>query len=144
VVRRAQATLASGGARDDYLLPGRERRIIPRSNVFRRSELVALTLEDVQATDEGPIVTLRRSKTDQEGQTMVRGLPKGTNETTCPVRILDQWVKAAKLTSGPIFRPINRYGTVGKRGLSGLAVPRIIKEALKRAGIDPKDYSGHS
>jgi site-specific recombinase XerD len=126
------------GKRDHALL------VIGFAGAFRRSELVALTLEDVQTTNEGLIVTLRRSKTDQEGQTMVRGLPKGTSESTCPVRVLEQWVKAAKLTAGPIFRPINRYGIVGKRGLSGLAVPRIIKEALKRDGIDPKDYSGHS
>lgn len=51
---------------------------------------------------------------------------------------------AAKITTGPIFRPVNRYGTVGKNALSGLAVPRIVKEMLTRVGIDAKDYSGHS
>lgn len=126
------------GKRDHALL------VIGFAGAFRRSELVALTMEDIQTTHEGLIVTLRRSKTDQKGQTMVRGLPKGTSESTCPVRVLEQWVTAAKITTGPIFRPVNRYGTVGKNALSGLAVPRIVKEALTRAGIDAKDYSGHS
>ena len=75
---------------------------------------------------------------------MVRGLPKGTSAVTCLVRVLEQWVTAAKITTGPIFRPVNRYGTVGKKALSGLAVPRIVKESLTRAGIDATDYSGHS
>jgi hypothetical protein len=56
---------------------------------------------------------------------MVGGLPKGTSEATCPARVLEQWVTAAKITTGPIFRPVNRYGTVGKKALSWLAVPRI-------------------
>jgi site-specific recombinase XerD len=126
------------GKRDHALL------VIGFAGAFRRSELVALTMEDIQTTHEGLIVTLRRSKTDQEGQTMVRGLPKGTSEATCPVRVLEQWVTAAKITTGPIFRSVNRYGTVGKKALSGLAVPRIVKESLTRAGIDAKGYSGHS
>ena len=73
-------------------------------------------------------MTVRRSKTDQEGQTMMRGLPKGTIAATCPVRVFEQWVSAAKITSGPLFRPINRYGTVGKKALSGLAAPRIVAD----------------
>ena len=95
----------------------------------RSTGRVALTMEDIQTTHEGLIVTLRRSKTDQEGQTMVRGLPKGTSAATCPVRVLEQWTTAAKITTGPIFRSVNRYGTVGKKALSGLAVPRIVKES---------------
>jgi hypothetical protein len=79
-----------------------------------------------------------RCTTDQEGQTMVRGLPKGTSEATCPVRVFEQWVTAAKITSGPIFRPVNRYGMAGTQALSGLAFPRIVKEALTRAGSMPK------
>jgi hypothetical protein len=58
--------------------------------------------------------------------------------------VLEQWVAAAKITTGPIFRPVNRYGTVGKQASSWLADPRIVKEALTRAGIDATDYSGHS
>lgn len=126
------------GKRDHALL------VVGFAGAFRRSELVALTMEDVQTTRDGLIVTLRRSKTDQEGQTMVRGLPRGSNAATCPVQTYEAWVAAAKLTSGPIFRPVNRYGRVGGTALSGLAVPRIVKEALTRAGIDATNYSGHS
>lgn len=126
------------GTRDHALL------VIGFAGAFRRSELVALTMEDVQTTREGLIVTLRRSKTDQKGQTMVRGLPKGTSDATCPVRVFERWVTAAKITTGPIFRPVNRYGRFGTKALSGLAVPRIVKESLTRAGIDATDYSGHS
>lgn len=54
---------------------------------------------------------------------LVRGLPNGTSAATCPFRVLEQWVTAAKITTGPIFRLVNRYGTVGKKALSGLASP---------------------
>ena len=126
------------GKRDHAVL------VIGFAGAFRRSELVALSMEDMQTTHEGLIITLRRSKTEQEGQTMVCGLPKGTSAATCPVRVLEQWVTAAKMTTGPSFRPVNRYGTVGTKALSGLAVPRIVKEARTRAGIDATDDSGHS
>jgi site-specific recombinase XerD len=71
------------GKRDHAVL------VIGFAGAFRRSELVALTMEDIQTTREGLIVTLRRSKTDQEGQTMVRGLPKGSIAATCPVRVFE-------------------------------------------------------
>jgi integrase len=87
------------GKRDHALL------LVGFAGAFRRSELVALMMEDVQTTRDGLIVTLRRSKTNQEGQTMVRGLPRGSNAATCPVQTFETWVAAAKLTSGPIFFP---------------------------------------
>jgi hypothetical protein len=99
------------GKRDHAVL------VIGIAGAFCRSELVALMMKDIQATREGLIVTLRRSKTDQEGQTMVRGLPRGASETSCPVRVLEQWVTAAKITSGPIFRPVNRVAGAERQWL---------------------------
>jgi integrase len=126
------------GKRDHAVL------VIGFAGAFRRSELVALTMDDIQTTREGLIVTLRRSKTDREGQTMVRGLPRARSEATCPFRVFEQWVTAAKITSGPIFRPVNRYGMVGTKALSGVAVPRIVKEALTRAESTPRITAANS
>ncbi len=61
---------------------------------------------------------------------------------TCPVRTLRAWLKAASITEGPIFRPINRHGQVSEARLSAGAVAQIVKRTV--AGLDPALYAGHS
>jgi integrase len=111
---------------------------------FRRSELVSLDLEDIRATSEGLVITLHRSKTDQEGEGEEKALPYGSNPVTCPVRAVQDWTNAAGITSGPVFRPVNRHGQVGATRLTCRSVASIIKRAAERAGFDSTLYSGHS
>jgi integrase len=105
---------------------------------------VDLQVRDVQIGDAGLIVTLRRSKTDQEGASFNKGIPVGTKETTCPKRALEAWLQLAGITSGPIFRPVDRWGHVGNHGLSSLGVARAVKRALTAIEVDTAVYSGHS
>lgn len=77
---------------------------LPPACGFRRSELVGLNVEDVEFTTDGLIITLQRSKTDQEGQGRKIGIPFGGSPLTCPVRALRAWLDAAQLTEGPVFR----------------------------------------
>jgi len=74
------------------------------AGAFRRSELVALDVSDVQFAAEGLIVTLRRSKTDQEGEGMIKGVSFGSVPATCPVRALRTWLDIIKISDGPLFR----------------------------------------
>lgn len=111
----------------------------------RRSELVALTVEDLQRVDtprRGYVVTIQRSKTDQEGEGQSAWLPR-TGSSTCPVAALDAWLAAASITSGPVFRSVNKYGTVGEK-LTDRSVARIVKAAALRAGLPEARWSGHS
>jgi integrase len=111
---------------------------------FRRSELVALDVGDVRFTDEGLIVRLATSKTDQEGQGVEKGIPYAGNPATCPVRSLRAWLEAARLESGPLFRPVTRHGQLGERRLSDRAVALVVKRLAARAGLEPAVFAGHS
>jgi site-specific recombinase XerD len=127
------------GLRDCALL------LIGFSGAFRRSELVSLNIEDVRFTREGIRVILRKSKTDQEGAGMEKGIAYGSNPDTCPVRILQDWIEAAKIREGALFRQINKHGQVSKKRLaSSHSVARIVKEYVKKIGLSNTEYSGHS
>lgn len=139
-LRRMVDVLPEGllGARDRALL------LVGFAGGFRRSELVGLDRADVEFTLEGLVISLRRSKTDQEGEGRKVGIPYGSRPETCPVRALAAWVEAAGITEGPIFRPINRHGQVQPGRLSGHAVALAIKRHAEAAGLDAAKYAGHS
>jgi site-specific recombinase XerD len=126
------------GLRDRALL------LLGFAGAFRRSELVALDVEDCAFTKDGLTVTLRRSKTDQEGAGRKVGIPYGSNPETCPIRTIQGWIEQAAITSGPLFRSINRHGQVQPGRLSGIDVARVVKKLAHRAGLDAVKYAGHS
>jgi integrase len=114
------------------------------ASALRRSEIAALQLRDVTDDPEGLRLTLRRSKTDQEGAGRVVGIPFGSDPATCPVRAVRAWVDAAGLSEGALFRAVHRHGSALPRALAGHDVARIVKAAAKGAGVEPKAISGHS
>ncbi len=117
--------------------------VVGFAGAFRRSELVALEVRDVDYTSDGLVITIRRSKTDQEGAGVTVGLPYGSDPATCPVRTLRAWLEASGITDGALFRAVGRHG--GVRGaMSGEAVARIVKRVAAAAGLDASRYSGHS
>lgn len=111
---------------------------------MRRSEIVGLDVTDASFVSGGIALRLRRSKTDQEGQGRIIGLPFGADPATCPVLNLRRWLNAAQITEGPIFRPVSRTGAVLSRRLDDQSVALIVKRTIKTTGLDPKDFSGHS
>lgn len=128
------------------LLAARNRALllIGCSGGFRRSELVALDIADIVDTREGLELTLRRSKTDQEGTGVVVAVPYGSHPETCPVRALRAWLTLSGITEGPVWREVDRHGNMGAARLHADSVGRIIKRACALAGLDPTRYSGHS
>ncbi len=126
------------GKRDRALL------LIGYTGGLRRSELAASKLEDVEWVEQGAVLTLRRSKTDQEGQGRKVAIPKGAHRSTCPVTALKEWIAAAGVTEGPLFREIDRHGNVGARALHRDSIGAILKRAVERAGFDPAEFAGHS
>jgi integrase len=101
---------------------------------LRRSELVALDVADVAFVPEGLILTLRRSKTDAEGQGVEIAIPFGSSERTCPVLTLGAWLKAVGIETGAIFRSANRHGGVSPTRLLDRDVARVMKAAVEAAG----------
>jgi integrase len=132
-------------ATDEGLIGQRDRGLILLgfSGAFRRSELVALEVRDLDFTRDGLIVLLRRSKTDQEGTGRRVAVRYGARPDTCPVRTLQSWLELAAITTGPVFRAINRHGQV-RAGLTPQSVALIVKRLCQRAGLDPAQYAGHS
>src|ERR1043166_8111154 len=133
-------------ATDEGLIGLRDRALILLgfAGAFRRSELVSLDVADLDFSRDGLTVTLRRSKTDQEGQGRKVGVPYGANPETCPVRVLQSWLELAGIANGPVFRSINRHGQVQAGGLSPVDVARVVKKLAQRAGLDPAKFAGHS
>lgn len=133
-------------ATDAGLIGVRDRALVLLgfAGAFRRSELVGLDLEDCVFGRDGLTVTLRRSKTDQDGAGRKIGIPYGSNPETCPVRIIQAWLEIAGINSGPLFRSISRHGQVQTGQLSGIDVSRVVKKLAERAGLDPANYAGHS
>ena len=133
-------TLAVGlvGLRDRALLT------LGWMGAFRRSELVALRVDDVTRAREGLVVRVRRSKGDQEGRGGEKGIPYASRPSLCPVRALADWLEAAEITAGPLFRAVDRFGRVQKVALSDRSVARIVQRAAAAAGLDPTTVAGHS
>ena len=111
---------------------------------FRRAELVSLDAGDVVRGDEGLVVTLRRSKGDQEGHGATKGIPYASLPAVCPVRALARWLEASGIAEGPIFRGIDRHGHVQAERLHPCSVARVVKRCAERAGLDPEKFAGHS
>ena len=129
----------------DTLAGQRDRALIlvGWAGAFRRSELVAVNVGHVRLNGELKI-TLPKSKTDQEGAGMVKVIPVLDDKTLCPVTALREWLDAAEVKSGAIFRQIDRWGNLRARRLTAQSVAAIVKAAAERAGIDPRQFAGHS
>jgi len=114
------------------------------AGAFRRSELAGLDMADLRFDSHKLTITLRHSKTDQEGQGMKKVIPRLQAESLCPVRAVKDWLYAAHITSGPVFRPVDRWHAIHARRLTDRAMATIIKEAARRADLDERQFSGHS
>lgn len=110
---------------------------------FRRSEL-GIHICDLKFSADGVVVSVRRSKTDQEGAGREVGLPFGANQDSCPVRSLRQWLATSGISDGPVFRSVGRYGHVAPRGLHKDSIGKLLKRAVARAGMNVDLLGGHS
>jgi site-specific recombinase XerD len=118
--------------------------LIGFSGGFRRNEIVSLDYEDLDFVQEGLKISLRRSKTDQFGEGSIKGLPYFDNLQYCPVVSIRKWIEISKISSGPLFRRFTKGSKLSNNRLTDQTVALLIKEYLKLAGIESKNYSGHS
>ena len=118
--------------------------LIGFSGGFRRNEIVSLDYEDLDFVTEGLKIAIRRSKTDQFGEGSIKALPYFDNPQYCPVATLKKWIEISKIESGPIFRRFSKGLNLSNTRLTDQSVALLIKKYLNLAGIDNKNYSGHS
>ena len=102
---------------------------------LRRSELVALRVEDVAIVADGLRLRIRRGKTDQAGQGAEVGLPRGRHVETCPVRAFEAWQAVAKRKAGPLFRKISTGDGIGSTALHPDAIRGILAHRVAMAGL---------
>ena len=106
--------------------------LIGFSGGFRRSELVNIEYEDLEFVNEGVKIFIKRSKTDQSGEGMIKAIPYFDNNNYCPVISLKEWIDVSEIKSGKIFE------------ISDRSVALIIKKYASLSGLDPNRYGGHS
>lgn len=142
LVARAARAIGDGtpvARRDRALL------LVGFAGAFRRSELVAITTDDLAFSDAGVLVSVRRSKTDQQGRGRVTAIPYLDGDPLlCPARSLTAWCDQAGIVAGPVFRGLTRTGEVRASALHDGEVSRIVKRAVEAIGLDPAGFSGHS
>lgn len=124
------------GARDHALL------LVGFASALRRSELVALNCKNVEFVPEGMILTIDRSKTDQQGEGRRIGIPYAQG-AYCPVNALKTYLDVGQISEGSLFRSLGEVG-LGAGRLSAHGVAYIIKQRAALAGFDPTMFSGHS
>jgi site-specific recombinase XerD len=132
--------------KDEDIKKLRDRSIIliGFSGGFRRNEIVSLDYDDLDFVQEGLKIQIRRSKTDQFGEGFVKALPYFNNSKYCPVVSLRNWIEISKINSGPLFKRFVKGSRLSENRLTDQTVALIIKKYLRLAGIDSKNYSGHS
>jgi site-specific recombinase XerD len=147
-IRKAPAVAAAmlgmvAGAPDNLAgLRDRALLLLGFAGAFRRSELVALDVNDIEETEAGLRVTIRYSKTDQDGKGVTIAIARG--DVACPVKALRGWLDGAGIDAGPLFRPINKASRVVQARLTDRSVANIVKAYAERAGFDASTFSGHS
>ena len=118
--------------------------LIGFSGGFRRNELVSLNYDDLEFVSEGLKIILRKSKTDQYGEGSLKGLPYFDNSNYCPVISLQKWLNISEIKSGPVFRRFLKGSKLSEKRLTDQTVALLIKQYLELAGINSKNFSGHS
>ena len=126
------------------ILRDRSILLIGFSGGFRRNEIVSLDYDDLDFVPEGLKLSIRRSKTDQFGEGFMKALPYFDSSKYCPVVSLKKLLDLSKIKSGPVFRRFIKGSKLSENRLTDQTVALLIKEYLNLAGIDSKNFSGHS
>ena len=118
--------------------------LIGFSGGFRRNEIISLDYQDLDFVPEGLKINLKKSKTDQYGEGSIKAIPYFDNSQFCPVISIKKWIDITSINSGPLFRRFSKGSRLSQYRLTDQTVALLIKKYLKLAGIDSKNYSGHS
>jgi integrase len=138
-----RAALRTVDAGDLRALRDRALLLVGFHGALRRSEIAALDVADLRFEPTGVVLSIRRSKTDQEGAGAEIGLPRHPDATIDPVRALEAWIAAAAIVDGPVFRSFTMHGALQANRIDGRDVARIVQRVAKDARLEG-DLGGHS
>lgn len=130
----------------DPLLQARDKAIllIGFYGAMRRSEIAGLDVDDLRFTRLGLLITLRKSKTDQQDRGQLVAIPYVDDEDICAVKAVKAWLEASGITSGPLFRGFTKAHTVRKNRISDKTIALIVKQYVRLLGMNPDEYGAHS
>jgi len=112
---------------------------------FRRGELAAMRVGDLEETPHGLRIFLERSKGDQEGAGVFVDVVRSTlSPRHCPVQAVREWLAAYGVAEGPLFPSLDKRGRAAGRGISTETIRLLVKWAAEQCGLDPREFSGHS
>src|SRR3984893_9470218 len=126
------------GQRDRALL------LLGFAGALRRSELVELDVAHLKLSDEGFVVTIAKSKTDQESEGQIMAIPRVPDSPYCPVQAVLDWMAMAGIEQDALFRRVTKGNRLTPDRLTDQSVARIIKKLAARAGLIASQYAGHS
>jgi integrase len=131
--------------RGDDLKAKRDRALVLLgfAAALRRSELAALRVEDLRFEKLGIIVTIRRSKTDQEAKGVEIAVPYVASRSLCAARAVKAWLDGSGLTAGPLFRSFTLQRQMLETPIGGRDVANLVKKLTSKARLEG-DFSGHS
>ena len=119
------------------------------AGALRRSEICELKVQDVKFIEpslemqsDRMLITIRRSKTDQEGRGQRIAIIDG--QTIRPVQRLRAWLAISGIEDGPLFQTLKRGGYLRGNPMHHSDIPRIVKHYAALIGLDPKAIAGHS
>lgn len=138
--------MLAGFADDESPAAARDRALLllGLAGGYRVGELAALRAEDIELQDEGAVLLLRHSKTDQAGGGFYKGIPYGSHAETCPVAHLREWIALLPGEEGSLFRGVDRHGNIAGKPMASDSISRMVKKRAAAAKLDPGRYSGHS
>lgn len=146
-----RAELAGLEVEDIVYIPGE-----PATSAGSREDVRASGADPAPPALQGVRITLRRSKTDQEGHGRQVGVPVASGASagpsgppappsaSCPVAALKAWLSASGIVEGPVFRGFSGRGGLSDRAISGETVAGVVKAAAAACGLDPDRIGGHS
>ena len=111
---------------------------------FRGDELVRLHVENLRLIPaQGMTCFLTQSKGDRQNIGTTYKVPALSR--WCPVTATAQWLEAANLTQGPLFRRIDHWGHVAEGPLHANSLVPLLRRLFQSAGVgDAEAYSSHS
>ena len=132
IVLQGIDTATNAGLRDKCLI------LLGFAGAYRRSELVSLNIEDVQFSDDGVIINLSKSKTNQYGEAEEKAFFYSPEADFCPIRNLKQWIGRLEKSTGPLFVRVRKGDKMTEERLNDMTVYETVKKYMGDR------YSAHS
>ncbi|MEI7587010.1 tyrosine-type recombinase/integrase [Runella sp.] len=131
-ILRAMDITTHSGLRDKCLI------LLGFAGAYRRSELVSLNIEDVDFNDDGAIISLSKSKTNQYGEAEEKAFFYSPEADFCPIRNLKQWINRLERQTGPLFVRVRKGDKITEERLNDMTVYETVKKYMGDR------YSAHS